>query len=107
MKPSVECMTFRRYLPKRARGCGSGMRSTVGLAAVIAREMPRRCLPGALPPSCGTCCGVAVVVELVLDKMPFTGSRLEPAGMAGRVVFASVAELWWRVTGLDLSSQLQ
>jgi uncharacterized membrane protein len=27
----------------------------------------------------------------VLDKMPFTGSRLEPAGMAGRVVFAGVA----------------
>jgi len=35
--------------------------------------------------------GVAVVVELVLDKMAFTGSRLEPAGLAGRVVFAGVA----------------
>ena len=60
MKPSVECMTFRRFLPS----------ALVGVA------------PAA---------GVAVVVELVLDKMPFTGSRLEPAGMAGRVVFAGVA----------------
>ena len=35
--------------------------------------------------------GVAVAVELVLDKLSFTGSRLEPTGMAGRLVFAGVA----------------
>jgi len=35
--------------------------------------------------------GVGVAIELVLDKLPSTGSRLEPAGLAGRVVFAALA----------------
>ncbi len=91
MKPSVECMTFRRYLPSALVGVASGMRSTVGLAAVIARG-DAETLPAVLCHRLAApAAGVAVVVELVLDKMPFTGSRLEPAGMAGRVVFAGVA----------------
>ena len=67
------------------------MRSTVGLAAVIATgdadALPRVLRHRFAVPAAG----VAVVVELVLDKMPFTGSRLEPAGLAGRIVFAGVA----------------
>ncbi len=72
-------------------GAASGMRSTAGLAAVIVRGDAEK-LPAVLrhrlapPAAC-----IAVAVELVLDKMPFTGSRLEPAGMVGRVLFAGVA----------------
>ena len=91
MKRSVDGIKFGRLLPSARVGAASGMRSTAGLAAVIVRgdgvQLPnvlghRLAAPAA---------GVAVVVELVLDKMAFTGSRLEPAGLAGRVVFAGVA----------------
>ncbi len=67
------------------------MRSTAGLAAVIARG-DAETLPAFLRHRLAApAAGVAVVVELVLDKMPFTGSRLELAGLAGRVVFAGMA----------------
>jgi hypothetical protein len=87
----MACTKLSRFLPSALVGAASGMRSTAGLAAVIVRGDNER-LPAlfrhrlAPPAAC-----VAVAVELVLDKMPFTGSRLEPAGMAGRVVFAGVA----------------
>lgn len=82
---------LRRFLPAALVGAASGMRSTAGLAAVIVRGDAEK-LPAVLRhrlASPAACVGVAV--ELVLDKMPFTGSRLEPAGMAGRVAFAGVA----------------
>jgi len=87
----VDCTRLRRFLPSALVGAASGMRSTAGLAAVIVRGDAEK-LPAVLrhrlapPAAC-----IAVAVELVLDKMPFTGSRLEPAGMVGRVLFAGVA----------------
>lgn len=72
-------------------GAATGMRSTAGLAAVIVRGQAEK-LPAVLRHRLAPAAAcVAVAVELVLDKMPSTGSRLEPAGMAGRVVFAGVA----------------
>jgi len=72
-------------------GAASGMRSTAGFAAVI-----RRSDADGLPPVfrhrlARSAAALAVATELVLDKMPFTGSRLEPRGMAGRLVFAAAA----------------
>jgi len=70
-------------------GVASGMRSTVGLAALV--RGPTRDLPGVLAHRLARpAAGVAVGAELVLDKMPFTGSRLDPEGIAGRLVFAGL-----------------
>jgi len=68
-------------------GTATGMRSTAGLAVVAMRV--RRGILGhrAARPLAAT----AVAVELVLDKMPFTGSRLRPEGLVGRVIFAGLA----------------
>jgi hypothetical protein len=71
-------------------GAATGLRSTVGLSALINQRA------GGLPPPlrhrlARPAAGVGVAVELVLDKLPSTGSRLEPAGLAGRAVFAAVA----------------
>ena len=72
-------------------GAASGMRSTVGLAAVLTQGDASG-LPAALGRrGVRRAARVAVAVELVLDKMPFTGSRLEPAGIVGRLVFAGAA----------------
>ncbi len=91
MSRALDRPRLRRFLPAALVGAASGMRSTAGLAAVIVRGDAEK-LPAVLRhrlASPAACVGVAV--ELVLDKMPFTGSRLEPAGMAGRVAFAGVA----------------
>jgi len=87
----VDCTRLRRFLPSALVGVATGMRSTAGLAAVIVRGDAEK-LPAVLRHRlAGPAAGVGLAVELVLDKMPFTGSRLEPAGMAGRVVFAGVS----------------
>ena len=71
-------------------GVASGMRSTVALAAVIARGSPN--LPGPLRHRLAVpAAGVAVAVELVLDKLPTTPSRLDPVGLIGRAGFAAGA----------------
>ncbi|MGO9962767.1 MAG: hypothetical protein ACLPUG_04985 [Acidimicrobiales bacterium] len=91
MSRAVDCTRLRRLLASALVGAASGMRSTAGLAAVIvggdAEKLPALLRHRLAPPA--AC--VALAVELVLDKLPSTGSRLEPAGMAGRVLFAGVA----------------
>ena len=90
MKSPAEPSLVGCLLPSALLGAASGMRSTVGLAAVIAQGEPE--LPALLRHRLAKpAAGVAVAAELVLDKMPFTGSRLEPAGMAGRLMFAGAA----------------
>ena len=91
MKSCVGCSTARLYLPSALVGVASGMRSTVGLAAVIVKGDPEKLPPVFKHRLAVPAAGVAVAVELVLDKLSFTGSRLEPTGMAGRLVFAGVA----------------
>lgn len=67
------------------------MRSTAGLAAVI-HEGDGTGLPGLLGhPLARTGAQLAVGAELVVDKMPFAGSRLEAPGLAGRLLFAGAA----------------
>ena len=71
-------------------GAATGLRSTVAVAALINRG--RRGLPTPLAkPVARPAAGIAVATELVLDKMPFTASRLDPPGLAGRLVFAAAA----------------
>jgi len=73
-------------------GVASGMRSTVGLAAVVlTRDRP---LPGPLRRRLtGRAVAVSVVGELVADKLPTAHSRLEPPGLAARAVSAGLAAL--------------
>ncbi len=71
-------------------GVASGMRSTVGLAAVVlTRDRP---LPGILRRRLtGRAVAVSVVGELVADKLPTAHSRLEPPGLVARAVSAGLA----------------
>ena len=91
MAQSVESSNARGYVASALLGAASGMRSTAGIATVITQG-DRESLPAPLRHRlAGPAARVAVAVELLLDKMPFTGSRLEPAGMAGRVVLSGAA----------------
>jgi len=76
--------------PAAALGAATGMRSTVALAALILRRNDG--LPAALRhPAARVAAAIAGASELVIDKLPMTPSRLEPPGLAGRVVSASLA----------------
>jgi uncharacterized membrane protein len=66
------------------------MRSTVALTAVILRR--RDGLPAVLRhPAARRIAAVADGAELVADKLPGTPSRLDPPGLAGRLIFAGLA----------------
>jgi uncharacterized membrane protein len=80
-----------RYLERAAlAGIATGMRSTSAVAALIVTEAPG--LPTlANGPAAVAVAGLGVTSELILDKLPSTPSRLEPPGLAGRAVLASVA----------------
>jgi uncharacterized membrane protein len=71
-------------------GAASGMRSTVGLAAVVlTRDRP---LPSVLRrPLAARAVTVSVIGELVADKLPTARSRLDPPGLVARAVAAGLA----------------
>jgi len=71
-------------------GAATGMRSTVGMASVILRRSGGLAGPFARP-AARPAAAVAVATEVVLDKLPFTGSRLDPPGLIGRVAFSALA----------------
>jgi uncharacterized membrane protein len=77
-------------------GVASGARSQLGVATVVARSDPY--LPGILrQPWTRRLLVVAAAGELVVDKLPTTPSRLELAGIAGRLALgASAAGLFAR-----------
>jgi uncharacterized membrane protein len=62
-------------------GAATGLRSTVGVGRLVARRS------GVLGRSV---VAAAVCTELVLDKLPSTGSRLAPPALAGRLLVAGV-----------------
>jgi uncharacterized membrane protein len=71
-------------------GAATGMRSTVALTALILRR--RDGLPAVLRhPAARPIAAVADGAELVADKLPGTPSRLDPPGLAGRLIFAGLA----------------
>jgi uncharacterized membrane protein len=76
--------------PAALAGAATGLRSTVGMAALInagASGLPRQ-LTGHVA---RVAASLGVVGELVADKLPSTPSRLEPAGLGGRLVLAAAA----------------
>src|SRR3954447_26335354 len=89
----------RRHRPTRWReavlgsvllGAASGARGQLGVATVVARSDPS--LPGIFRhPWTRRLLVAAAVRELVVDKLPATPSRLEPAGIAGRLAMGALA----------------
>lgn len=71
-------------------GTATGMRSTVALAALIVRRSNG--LPPVLRrPAARRIAVTADGAELVVDKLPGTPSRLDPPGLTGRLISASLA----------------
>jgi uncharacterized membrane protein len=71
-------------------GAASGARGQLGVATVVARSDPS--LPGIFrQPWTRRLLVAAAAGELVVDKLPNTPSRLEPAGLAGRLVLGATA----------------
>ena len=71
-------------------GAATGLRSTVAVAALInagAPGLPRQ-LTGHVA---RVAASLGVAGELVADKLPSTPSRLEPAGLGGRLALAAAA----------------
>jgi uncharacterized membrane protein len=71
-------------------GAATGLRSTVGIAALIndrAAGLP----PWLAGPPAAVLAPVAAMGELANDKLPSTASRLEPMGLAARVLSAGLA----------------
>jgi uncharacterized membrane protein len=62
-------------------GAATGLRTSVGVGRLVARRS------GVLGRSVAA---AAVCAELVLDKLPSTGSRLEPPALGGRLLVAAV-----------------
>ena len=71
-------------------GTATGLRSTVGVAALINRRASG--LPAWLARKPAIVLApVALTGELVVDKLPSTPSRLGPTGLGGRVASAALA----------------
>jgi uncharacterized membrane protein len=71
-------------------GAATGLRSTIGLAALINRRASG--LPTWLAPEPAVVLApLALTGELVVDKLPSTPSRLGLTGLAGRVASAALA----------------
>jgi uncharacterized membrane protein len=70
-------------------GAATGLRSTAGLAALTHARAPG--LPPLPHPRVPALAMLGVAVELVLDKLPSTPSRLDPRGLAIRAAFAGAA----------------
>jgi uncharacterized membrane protein len=83
--------TARSYLLRAAlAGAATGLRSTVGTAALINAGAPglAEALTRRQPKAAAR---LAVAVELVFDKLPSTPSRLARRGLTARIVYASIA----------------
>ena len=73
-------------------GVATGMRSTAGFGVLVLRggRVSARPLPGPFGTRLAKpAAALAIASELVLDKLPVAGSRLEPPGLIGRVTFAA------------------
>src|SRR6478609_979484 len=73
-----------------ALGAATGLRSQLGLAAVVARPGPT--LPPMFrKPLIRRVAVVAAAGELVIDKLPTTPSRLSPQGIVPRLALGALA----------------
>jgi uncharacterized membrane protein len=71
-------------------GAASGLRSQIGVAAIAVRSDPS--LPRILrQPWTRRVLAAAAVGELIADKLPGTPSRLEPTGIAARLILGGLA----------------
>jgi len=88
----IECMRnlFRILSSSLLVGSATGLRSQMGLAAVVLRT-DKDGLPSWLRTTAAArSVTLAAGAELVADKLPQTPSRLQPAGLAGRLVLGGL-----------------
>jgi uncharacterized membrane protein len=72
-------------------GAATGLRSQMGMAAVILGTSPEA-LPSKLRGKAVTPVAVTFALgELVVDKLPSTPKRTEPAGLAGRIALGALS----------------
>jgi uncharacterized membrane protein len=72
-------------------GAATGLRSTSGLAAVVIGSDPQG-LPSFLQGRpARTLVALGALGELAVDKLPATGSRLDPGPLAGRILLGGLA----------------
>jgi uncharacterized membrane protein len=82
---------FRTLSSSFLVGSATGLRSQMGLAAVVVRTN-KAGLPSWLRSSAAArSVTVAAGAELVADKLPGTPSRLQPASLIGRLVLGGLA----------------
>jgi uncharacterized membrane protein len=73
-------------------GASTGLRSQSGIAAVIIGRNTEG-LPAVLAgPHARAVVTAGALGELVIDKLPKTGSRLEPGPLAARIILGGLAE---------------
>jgi len=96
MKAGPSCISLPATSPAAAlwraalAGGATGLRSTVAIASLIDSGAPG--LPAPLTrPRARTAARIAVAAELVIDKLPWTPSRLERRGLTARVASAAAA----------------
>jgi uncharacterized membrane protein len=79
-----------RWLTSVALGAATGLRSQLGLAAVVVRSDPS--LPPVFrKPWMRRFLVASAAGELVIDKLPTTPSRLSPQGIVPRLALAALA----------------
>ena len=71
-------------------GSASGLRSQLGVAVIVAKS-GQSLSPIFQRPWTRRLTAGGAVLELVMDKLPTTPSRLEPPGIAGRLVLGALA----------------
>ena len=71
-------------------GTATGLRSTIGVGALVETASGGLPIPLRTPPARITA-GLATLGELVVDKLPKTPSRLAPPGLAARVALAAAS----------------
>jgi uncharacterized membrane protein len=89
----IECMRnlFRTLSSSVLVGLATGLRSQMGLAAVVLRTN-KEGLPSRLRTSAAArLVTVAAGAELVADKLPQVPDRLRPASLTGRLVLGGLA----------------
>ena len=112
MKAEPSCVSLPATSPAAVlwraalAGGATGLRSTVAIASLIDGGAPG--LPAPLTrPRARTAARIAVAAELVIDKLPWTPSRLERRGLTARVASAAAAVVLGRdANGLVLPKVL-
>lgn len=89
--PTSAPVLFRTISSSVLVGAATGLRSQLGVAAVVLRADTDRFPPFLRTPAAARSVTVAAGAELVVDKTPLAGDRLRPPALAARLVLGGLA----------------